>query len=411
MRRLFGMLEDRFAPTSQDTDAKDENTGRLQLLLVVAFIAIAITISSLLSSTNRTPRMLNEAEFSPLVQTMRVQPERRRIEIVGNGAVRSEVNVQLVPQVEGRVVWLKPALKAGGYFVKDEVLFRIEAADYELEVERLRAEVASAQTNLQLEQAEGKAASREWEDIDPGTPVPELVARRPQIRDKKAALSAARARLAAAQLDLDRTSFSLPFDGRIVTSNIDVGQFVAARQSYGTAYPLDGLEVPIPLADRDLKWLQPLESVQAIVRTSYLGIEQEFPATVSRLAAVLDAQTRFATVIVSLSPPDETSTSGPHANLVPGVFVSVTFIGSQLDNIFAVPTAAVQENGLIWTIVDGRLKAATLQIVQAGPTTTLLRGLNPNDQILIGNLSGAIEGMSVRTEVETPTTLPPSTQK
>lgn len=400
------MSEDRFTSSPQDDDRRDENTGRLQLFLVVAFIVGAIAISSLLSSTNRTPRMLNEEEFAPLVDTILVQPERRRIEIVGSGAVRSRVSVQLVPQVEGRVTWLTPSLKAGGSFTKDETLFRIEAADYELEVERLRAEVASAQTNLQLEQAEGKAATREWEEIDPNAPVPGLVARRPQIRDRQAALSAARARLATAQLDLDRTAFSLPFDGRVVTSNIDLGQFVAARQSYGTAYPLDGLEVPVPLADRDLKWLQPFESVQAIVRTSYLGIEQEFTATASRIAAELDEQTRFATVIVSLHSTGDRSQSSTATEastiLVPGVFVSVTFIGAELENVFAVPTAAVQESGKIWIIADGRLKSVAPEVVQAGPSTTLLRGLHANDEILTSNLSGAVEGMTVRTNSDQP---------
>jgi len=397
MRRLFDTLEERFTRGPLDEDSRDKNAGRLQLLLVVGFIGGAIIISSLLSSANREPRMLNEEEFAPLVDTIRVQPERRRIEIVGSGAVRSQVSVQLVPQVEGRVTWVTSSLKAGGSFAKDEVLFRIEAADYELEVERLRAEVASAQTNLQLEEAEGRAATREWEEIDPDASVPDLVARRPQIRDRRAALSAARARLSTAQLDLDRTAFSLPFDGRVVTNNIDLGQFVAARQSYGTAYPLDGLEVPVPLADRDLKWLQPFESVQAIVRTSYLGIEQEFAATASRIAAELDAQTRFATVIVSLPPSGDSSQQGAPTILVPGVFVSVTFIGAELENVFAVPTAAVQENGKIWIITEGRLKSVAPEIVQAGPTTTLLRGLNANDEILASSLSGAIEGMTVRT--------------
>jgi hypothetical protein len=83
--------------------------------------------------------------------------------------------------------------------------------------------------------------------------------------------------------------------------------------------------------------------------------------------------------------------------LVPGVFVSVTFIGAELNNVFSVPTAAVRESGKIWTIVDGRLKEVAPEIVQAGPKTTLLRGLTAGDEILTSNLSGAVEGMAVST--------------
>jgi len=395
MKRFFGLKEEHYGDTSFDDGHGHENTGRIQLLLVVGFVIAAIAISSLLSSTNRAPRIISEEEFAPLVTTLIVQPETRRIEIEGTGAVRSQVAVQLVPQVRGRVNAINPALRPGGSFSKDDVLFHIEDDDYKLAVERLRAEVASARTALKLEQAEGAAASREWEEINPTEPVPDLVARRPQTNDRRAALSAARANLGVAQLDLDRTAFSLPFNGRIVSSDIDLGQYLTAGQSYGSVYSLDGLEVPVPLADRDLKWLQPLTEVEVVVHSSYLGLDQVVPATASRVAAELDAQTRFATVLVSLNIPG--NTDQPLTSLVPGVFVTVAFLGAELDDVFVIPTAAVQENGKLWVIVDGRLAEARPEVVQSGSTITLVRGLEPGSEILTSGLSGAIEGMAVRT--------------
>lgn len=396
MRRIFGQPDEN-DQRALDEVARDENTGRFQLFLVIGFIVSAIVISSLLSSTNRTPGRLSEEEFAPLVDIITLQPETKRIEIIASGAVRSQVAVQLVPQVSGRVHKINPSLRPGGSFAKDDILFHIEAQDYELAVERFKAEVASARTALQLEMAEGEAASREWEAINPGEPVPDLVARRPQSDDRRAALSAARANLADAQLDLDRTAFFLPFNGRVVSSNIDLGQHLSAGQSYGTVYSLESLEVPVPLADRDLRWLQPLDTVDVTVRSSYLGTEQAYKARVSRIAAELDAQTRFATILVSLNMPDETK--GSLTTLVPGVFVSVTFLGAELENVFSVPTAAVQENGRLWTIIEGRLKETRPEIIQAGPQITLVRGLLPGSAVLTSSLPGAIEGMAVRTTV------------
>jgi len=395
MRRILDAFSTRFSKDVADPVRRSENIGRLQLALVVSFILFAILISSMLSSTDRTPKLRDEEEFAPLVNSIIVEPETRRIEITGSGAVRSQVEVQVVPQVQGRVDWLSPVMRPGGAFLKDEALFRIEAKDFELEVQRRRAEVASAQTNLQLEEAEGRAASREWEEITPGEPVPSLVARKPQIRDRRAALTSAQAQLASAQLDLDRTNFTLPFNGRIVSSNVELGQFMAAGQSYGTVYSLDGLEVSVPLADKDLKWLQPLTDIEAIITTSYLGIDREIRAQATRVSAQLDAQTRFASVIVSLG---ENSAVGDALPLVPGVFVSVTFLGPELANLVAVPTAAVQENGKIWTIVEGRLKSARPEIVQTGPSSSLVRGLRSGTEILLSNVPGAVENMAVRAE-------------
>lgn len=398
MKRILDPITKRFSKEAADPTDRAENVGRLQLILVVSFFLFAVLVSSLLSGTDRTPKLKDEEEFAPLVNSTIVNPETQRIEIVGSGAVSSQVDVQIIPQVQGRVDWLSAVMRPGGSFLKDEVLFRIEARDFELEVERRRAEVASARTNLQLEEAEGLAATREWAEITPGEPVPALVARKPQIRDRRAALASAQAQLARAQLDLDRTNFSLPFNGRVVSSNVELGQFMATGQSYGSVYSLDGLEVTVPLADKDLKWLQPLDNVEATIQTSYLGVDRVIRARAARVSAQLDAQTRFASVIVSLGENAGTEDTLP---LVPGVFVSVTFIGPELDNLVTVPTAAVQENGKIWTVVDQRLKSARPEIVQTGPTTSLIRGLAAGTEILLSNLPGAVENMAVRTVVST----------
>lgn len=398
MKRILDPITKRFSKEAADPTDRAENVGRLQLILVVSFFLFAVLVSSLLSGTDRTPKLKDEEEFAPLVNSTIVNPETQRIEIVGSGAVSSQVDVQIIPQVQGRVDWLSAVMRPGGSFLKDEVLFRIEARDFELEVERRRAEVASARTNLQLEEAEGLAATREWEEITPGEPVPALVARKPQIRDRRAALASAQAQLARAQLDLDRTNFSLPFNGRVVSSNVELGQFMATGQSYGSVYSLDGLEVTVPLADKDLKWLQPLDNVEATIQTSYLGVDRVIRARAARVSAQLDAQTRFASVIVSLGENAGTEDTLP---LVPGVFVSVTFMGPELDNLVTVPTAAVQENGKIWTVVDQRLKSARPEIVQTGPTTSLIRGLAAGTEILLSNLPGAVENMAVRTVIST----------
>lgn len=377
-----------------DGSPRDKALGRLQLGLVIAFILFALILSSILSSTSRTPDIAAEAEFSPLVASEILSPVTKQIEITGSGAVKARVTVGIVPQVQGRITSVSDTMQPGGQFGAGETLFQIERADYELEVERLQSEVASARTALQLEEAEGIASTQEWQAINADEPAPDLVARKPQIRDRKAALAAAEARWSTAKLNLDRTRYTLPFAGRIVSSNIERGQFVAAGQSFGTAYPLDALEVSVPLADSDLKWLQPLDEVKATITTSYLGREVEIEAATIRIGAELDPRTRFATAIVSLPAPNE----GEAAALVPGVFVTVTFKGPSIDNVFAIPTAALQENGTVWLIEDGRLAEAHPTIIMSGPRQTLVRGLANQSEIMTSQLSGALAGMAVRTQ-------------
>lgn len=393
MRRLLDRFN--FRSHANDPEGVDgqENIGRLQVILVVGFILTAIVISRLLGSADRAPSLDLDDEFEPFVETLIAAPATQNVIVMGSGAVRANVEVQIVPQVQGRVVWISPNMRTGGAFAKDETLFRIDPRDYELEVQRLRAQVSSAETDLRIARAESDAAIHEWETLNPTEPAPDLVARRPQIEDKRAAVASARAQLDTARLKLERTSYSVPFAGRILDSTVELGQFLNVGQSAGRVYALDGLEVAVPLADRDLKWLQPLAETRATISTTYLGEARTTTGRADRVSASLDAQTRFASVIVSLDRDESTA----ETSFVPGIFVTVAFEGPAVENVTRIPTSALQENGNIWIIKDGRLQSRQPLLVQAGPQTSMVQGLAPGDEIVLSSVPGAVQGMAVRT--------------
>lgn len=63
----------------------------------------------------------------------------------------------------------------------------------------------------------------------------------------------ARAEMKLAQLQLERTEISLPYDNRVVAMDIDVGQFVGPAElvgrasSLGSVYRADALQVRAPI--------------------------------------------------------------------------------------------------------------------------------------------------------------------
>ena len=79
--------------------------------------------------------------------------------------------------------------------------------------------MAQAQTAYNLQQAEADAALQDWKQLRGDQEVPDLVARKPQMAEALANLNAAKASLATARLNLDRATFELPFDGRVVSSS------------------------------------------------------------------------------------------------------------------------------------------------------------------------------------------------
>ena len=115
-----------------------------QLVLVVIIIVGAVALSRSLSNTRTLPAQKSELLQLP-VSVVELESGAHRLPIHSTGRVTTRGTVTITPQVSGRVEWVSDSLYGGGYLERDQPLFRIEAADYENNVARERAEVAKAE--------------------------------------------------------------------------------------------------------------------------------------------------------------------------------------------------------------------------------------------------------------------------
>ena len=58
-----------------------------------------------------------------------------------------------------------------------------------------------------------------------------------------------------AEENLNRTVLRAPFDGVVKAENVDIGQFASRGQPIATLYASDTVEVRLPIADRQLAFL------------------------------------------------------------------------------------------------------------------------------------------------------------
>ncbi|MYF02994.1 MAG: efflux RND transporter periplasmic adaptor subunit, partial [Gammaproteobacteria bacterium] len=263
-----------------------------------------------------------------------------------------------------------------------ETLLRIDSADTELLVAQAEANLLVAKANLELREAESQAARENWTLLHDGD-VPDLVAKLPQINQAKANVAVANAQLSAAKLDLARTEFSLPFDGRVLSSQIGVGQWVSKGQAFGTSFDLSSLEVEVPISGTELNLLSPVTERDALVFVNGL----EIPATVDRMSASADLRSRASSlylVFPMLSTP-----------LVPGNFVSVKVFGREQSNVYRIPDIAEQANSTLWIVRDGLLERITPQIIERSDEELTIIAFDYGDGIVIGSLVGVYPGQKV----------------
>lgn len=379
--------------------------GIIQLVLVIAFVVGAFAASAYLKTSAPEVEQTQRQDREFFVETQRIKKQPHRITFETTAVIEALTEINVVPQVSGRVVSVNPDFYEGGSFNRNERLFQIERRDFQLEVDRLAAEVARAQTALQLEEAESQAAIGEWRLRNGDQPVPDLVARRPQLDEARANLKAAKALLEIAELNLARTSFTMPFDGRVISSDVATGQFINAGQSVGTVFDINTLEARASLDAEELKWLLATDEAnstpQITLTATYMGQTNSYNAYLKRGTASLDPQTRFARVSFGLDDPKD---------LLPGVFAKVQIKGPMMPNVMLLPPSSIQKNGVVWAL-DQNMTLLKLEpnIIYATEDYVAATGLIDNFPIVTSRLEGAQEGMKVKTsENNNANTLPSS---
>lgn len=179
----------------------------IPFLIIVACGLLAKGIIEAYDKPEERKRSFNT--LSVFADYARVEDVKLKVE--AQGEVRPQIEINLVPQVGGKIVKVSPNFIQGGIFKKGEVLLEIEAADFEIAVIQAEAEVAQVEQNLVREIAEGELARKDFEDLGRGTPSA-LALREPQRAQAEAAVKAAKGQLRAAKLQLARTKVRAPFD-------------------------------------------------------------------------------------------------------------------------------------------------------------------------------------------------------
>lgn len=362
--------------------------GPLQILVVIALVLAAFWFAREPNSAESSARPLaddRDLRQAPLVKIVKPVATATTLRIAATGSVAVRNRVSLTPQVGGRVVSLSRAMRTGGTFEAGEELLVIDRRDFELAYDQARADRASAEADLMLQEAQSEAAKANYALLHPGKEVPSLVAKEPQIAQAKARLDAVNARVQIAALELRRTIFSLPFDGRITASSAEIGQVLSRGQSFGQAYALDAVQVVVPIPSDDLKRLRGALGRHATVRTA----DQSLPAQVERVSAELDERTRFATLYLTYAkgvPPP-----------TPGTFVDVEIEGPTLEDTFLLPEAAEQVGGRVWVVVGGALQSATPQTLSRTPAGWLVAAFDVADGVVLGAVPGARPALAVQT--------------
>ncbi len=373
------------SPTTKDRAWQ----GYAQVALVALVLLGGFAMNYVLSSSSPAPAASAATAAVPVVEVIQPKIEDVTLQIRESGTIVARNNIQLSPQVGGRVTAVSPNLASGGYFTANEVLFELDPADYQSAVNRAQAERSAALADLSIEQAEARVAEQEWALVHPDEPIPDLVARIPQIARAEAALESAEAALSDARLSLSRVRFALPFAGRILSTTIEIGQNLSPGQSYGLAYDPGEIEINVAVTTTALDALNPAvgRPAQVIVGRAGTRGQKRFEARVIRADAELNTQTRLANLTLAFTEPTAA---------LPGEFVNVEILGPRISDAYLLPERAMTEGRSIWVVESGQLVKRTPPVLYIRNQEIVTAPFDVADGVVVSPLIDPSPGLPVR---------------
>jgi len=275
---------------------------------------------------------------------------------------------------------------------KGDLLAEIESPEVDAQLLQAKANLATANANLQLAQIE---ATR-WQGLIKTSAVSQ-----DELDQKVGALNADKAIVAADEASVknleDLVSFekvTAPFDGVITARKTDVGALINAG-SASTAPELfhmtavNRLRVFVNVPEQDIRAVQP-GGTASLFLTEFPG--RTFTGTIARNNNAIDPASRTLMV--------EVDVDNPTGELLPGAYVMAHFKMPGASKALTVPanTLLFRTEGLRVAVVrDGKAQLEPVHVGRDfGDSLEVVDGLTANDALIVNPPDSIISGAPVR---------------
>ena len=376
----------------------------LKIFSPILVLVISIGVVQALSAAKPAPEKKEESQRLISLYVDEVKSDVVTISVQTQGEVRPKTEIELIPQVSGRIVGISESFAEGAEFGPGETLIKIDDTNYKLAVVRAEARVSEAKVNVERELANAKIKREHWLDKRTEGEPTAFALNKPQVMDAEAKLLAAEADVKEARLNVARTEINVPFLGRVRNKNVGIGQYVTAGTSLGRVFSTDTVEIRLPMTDVQLEELNlpmgfmadafnaPVVKFTAVVGNR----EHTWSGRIVRTHASVDQQTRMIYAIAEVNDPyGAGSDSG--TPLAVGMFVHADIAGVSSQEAMVLPRLALRSANKVYVINDeNRLEIRTVDILSTSDERVLVsNGVEVGDKVVTSTIPAAVDGMEV----------------
>ena len=319
---------------------------------------------------------------------------KRSIPIVLDYAARTESIRAIALQAKVSAFVVTQGVPDGTDVKAGDLLYQLDRRDFQVALDQANAAIERDQASLDYQRSSydrGDALSKSGylakDNFDQRTS---------SLHQAEAALTADRAAVRAAQLNLDYTEIRAPFPGRLGRNQASVGTLVGAGNSVlNTLVQLDPIYVVFNPGETDLVALEKARRAGTVaVDVTVPG--QDVPAHRGELTFIdnsVDRSTGTVTARATIANAD--------LSLLPGQYVRVSVHLREQPDALLVPQVAIGSSQLgKYVYVDGASDTVEQKMVTLGPVQGSLvvvsDGVGAGARVITGNVQKIGPGMPVK---------------
>jgi multidrug efflux system membrane fusion protein len=385
------------------------SSSRLKSRLLAAVAATAVGGGALFVAVPASDMSANGAPAAAVAQAIpasvaRVQRRDVAKWVEFSGRLEAVERVEVRARVSGAVDAIH--FREGALVAKGDPLLTIDPAPYQAEVDRARAQVASAEARIALAKADlerGQKMTR-LETISQR----DLDVRVNALREAQASEQGARAALKIAELNLGYTEVRAPVSGRVGRIEVTVGNLIAAGPGAPVLTHLVSVDPIYASFDADersvLKALESLPAGLGDVRDGVGSIPVEM-ATDSAGSAVRGSLQYMAPVVDAAAGTVRVRAAfaNPQGRLMPGQFARLKMGQAKPESAVLVSDRAVgvdQDKTFVFVVGDDD-KAAWREVklgAAAEGLRIVLNGLEPGERVVVNGFQHVKPGAPIAPE-------------
>lgn len=351
----------------------NDRASKKQWPIVIGILFIAILIAYLLTEFKPVAEKKALKNALPIAEYIVANSQLTAVPVISQGSIKAKTNIKLIAEVSGRIIQIANLKFAGGFFKKGDLLLSIDDTDYRLGMRRAQAQVAAAKQRLVKAQTEATQAKYDLQQIgrDPSKSNAYAL-RKPQLAEAQASLQAAQADLELSRLQMQRTRVIAPFDGRVVSKQVDIGQYVSVGTLLADIYSIESVKVRLPLSLQQTELLgiklrdndKQLDVLNIKLFSDYASKKFQWDANFSHTEGEIDVRNRLVYLVAEVGEPYKKNPQFINRPpLTPGMFVKAQLSGVQ-KKLFKLPRSVLRSNQYVWLIdKENKLQIITVNVI------------------------------------------------